>query len=86
MLSTYGLVLVLTPFVFHKQSSPIIEAAKDASVAWALVEGYGVAAIKQGLERFLGGPRGGASTPITEEDEQANTPRDGEGRDRTRRA
>jgi hypothetical protein len=28
----------LTPFVFHKQSNPIIEAAKDAGVAWALVD------------------------------------------------
>ena len=33
------MVLVLKPFVFHKQSNPIIEAAKDAGVAWALVEG-----------------------------------------------
>jgi hypothetical protein len=77
---TYGLVLVLTPFVFHKQSSPIIEAAKDAGVAWALVEGYGVAATKQGLERFLGGPRGVASTPMTEDrTSKPNTPSDGEG-------
>jgi hypothetical protein len=60
----YGLVLVLTPFVFHKQSNPIIEAAKDAGVAWALVEGYGVAAVKHGLERFLGGPRSAVSLPV----------------------
>jgi uncharacterized Zn-binding protein involved in type VI secretion len=60
----YGLVLVLTPFVFHKQSTPIIEAAKDAGVAWALVEGYGVAAVRHGLERFLGGPRSAVSSPV----------------------
>jgi hypothetical protein len=60
----YGMVLLLTPFVFHKQSNPIIEAAKDAGVAWALVEGYGVGAVKHGLERFLGGPRSAGSLPV----------------------
>ena len=52
---TYGVVLVLTPFVFHHQSTPIIEAAKDAGVPWAIVEGYGIATVRLGLERFLGG-------------------------------
>jgi len=52
----YGLMLVLTPFVFHKQSNPIVEAAKEAGVPWAMAEGYGVAAVKLALERFLGGP------------------------------
>jgi hypothetical protein len=51
---SYGLVLVLSPFVFHQQSNPIIEAAKDSGVTWALVEGYGLAAVKLGLERFFG--------------------------------
>jgi hypothetical protein len=57
----YGIVLVLQPFVLHKQSIPIIEAAKDAGVPWALVEGYGIAAVKHGLERFLGGRSGGVA-------------------------
>ena len=67
----YGLVLVLTPFVFHKQSNPIIEAAKDAGVAWALVEGYGIAAVKHGLERFLGGPRSAPALPAEDDEEHA---------------
>jgi hypothetical protein len=60
---TYGLVLVLQPFVAHKESEPIIETAKAAGTPWALVEGYGVQAVKLGLERFLGGPRSGSSLP-----------------------
>jgi hypothetical protein len=52
---TYGLVLVLGTFVLHKQSNPIIEAARSSGIRWALVEGYGVAAVRLGLERFLGG-------------------------------
>ena len=59
----YGLVLVLQTFVAHKQSEPIIEAAKAAGIPWALVAGYGVQAVKLGLERFLGGPRSGVSVP-----------------------
>ena len=61
---TYGLVLVLQPFVAHRQAEPIIEAAKEASTPWALVEGYGVSAVKLGLERFLGGPRSGTSLAV----------------------
>jgi hypothetical protein len=57
----YGLVLVLQPFVAHKESEPIIDAAKAAGTLWALVEGYGVASVRLGLERFLGGPRSGVS-------------------------
>ena len=60
---TYELVLVLQPYVAHKQANAIIEAAKDTAVPWALVEGYGVSAVQAGLERFLGGPRSGASLP-----------------------
>jgi hypothetical protein len=60
---TYEIVLVLQPYVAHKQANAIIEAAKDTAVPWALVEGYGVSAVQAGLERFLGGPRSGASLP-----------------------
>jgi hypothetical protein len=52
----YGLVLVLAPFIAHKQSDAIIQAAKATPVPWALAVGYGVSAIKVALERFLGGP------------------------------
>jgi hypothetical protein len=54
---TCGLVLVLKPFVAHQEATPIIDAAKDSGVPWALVDGYGLAAVKLGLERFLGGSR-----------------------------
>jgi hypothetical protein len=60
---TYGLVLVLQPFVAHKASEPIVESAKAARTPWALVDGYGVQAVKLWLERFLGGPRSGSSPP-----------------------
>jgi hypothetical protein len=49
------LVIVLRGFIDHKQSEPIIAAAKDAAIAWALADGYGTASIKSGFERFLGG-------------------------------
>lgn len=51
---SYGLVMVLQPFVAHAESEPIIDAAKRAETPWALPEGYGVASVKLGLERFLG--------------------------------
>jgi hypothetical protein len=43
-----------------QQSNPIIEAAKESGVPWAIVEGYGIATVRLGLERFLGGSRGDA--------------------------
>jgi hypothetical protein len=61
--STYGLVVVLQPFVSHAEAEPIIEAAKSVGIPWALVEGYGVTAVRLGLERFLGGPQSGE--PLT---------------------
>lgn len=51
---TVDVVLVLAGFVDHKQSEPIVAAAKEAGVAWALADGYGTASVKSGLERFLG--------------------------------
>jgi hypothetical protein len=68
---TYGLVLVLQPFVAHMESEPIIEAAKATGTPWALVEGYGVQAVKLGLERFLGGPRSGVSLAEDNDAERA---------------
>jgi hypothetical protein len=56
---TYGLVIVLQAYVAHAESEPVIEAAKSAGIPWALTDGYGVASVKLGLERFLGGARGG---------------------------
>lgn len=48
------IVIVLRGFIDHKQSEPVIAAAKESGVAWVLADGYGSAAIKAGLERFLG--------------------------------
>jgi hypothetical protein len=50
---TVDLVVVLMGFVDHKQSEPIVAAAKDAGVDWALADGYGSAQLRTGLERFL---------------------------------
>ena len=63
---TYGLLLVLQPFVAHATSEPIIDAAKSGGTPWALADGYGIAAVKLALERFLGGPRSGVSLPDDE--------------------
>jgi hypothetical protein len=54
---TVDLVVVVGGLVDHKQSAPIIAAAKDSRIAWALAESYGVASVKAGLERFLAQPR-----------------------------
>lgn len=37
---TFDIVLVLAGFVDHKQSEPIVAAAKDAGIVWALADGY----------------------------------------------
>ena len=50
---TVDIVFVVTGFVDHTQSEPIIAAAKESKVAWALSESYGGTAVKAGLERFL---------------------------------
>lgn len=47
------LVVVLRGFVDHKQSEPIVAAARESGVDWALADGYGATSIKVGLERFL---------------------------------
>jgi hypothetical protein len=54
---TYELLVVLVPFVSHAESEPIVDAAKSAGTPWAMADGYGVAAVRLALERFLGGPR-----------------------------
>jgi hypothetical protein len=54
----YDLVIVLQPYVAHREAEPIHAAAKITSTPWALAAGYGVTAVRLALERFLGGPRG----------------------------
>ena len=62
-------MVLLAPFLFHTQSEPLVAAAKGANVPWALVDGYGVAAVKLGLERFLGGRRGEVTLHVEDSDE-----------------
>ncbi len=47
------IVVLLKGLIDHSQSDSIIAAAKESSVAWALVESYGATSIKAGLDRFL---------------------------------
>lgn len=57
-MGAYGLVLVLAGYVAHKESGHIIEAAKSANVPCVVVDGgYGVAAVRAGMDRFLGTAR-----------------------------
>lgn len=71
----YDLVLVLQPFVAHKESDAIVEAAKSTTTPWALAEGYGVTAVKLALERFLGGHGSGVS--LQDDGDAADSPRKG---------
>jgi hypothetical protein len=50
---TYDLVLVILTLVAHTESERILHAAKEAKVPWAMVEGYGTASVRSGIERFL---------------------------------
>jgi hypothetical protein len=50
---TVDIVIVLKAFVDHKQSEPIIAAAKDAGISWALSDSYGAASVKAAFDRFL---------------------------------
>jgi hypothetical protein len=51
------IIVLLKGLVDHKQSEPIIAAAKESSVAWTLAEGYDVTSVKASLDRFLGARR-----------------------------
>ncbi|MFO0659076.1 MAG: hypothetical protein U0165_04500 [Polyangiaceae bacterium] len=52
---TVDLVLVLQKFVNHKTASKVIDACREAGVAWAMVEnGYGVSAIRRAIDHHLG--------------------------------
>jgi hypothetical protein len=50
---TYDIVLVILTLVAHNESERILDAAKEAKVLWAMVEGYGTASVRSGIERFL---------------------------------
>jgi hypothetical protein len=46
-------VLVILTLVAHTESERILDAAKEAKIRWAMVEGYGPASVRSGMERFL---------------------------------
>jgi hypothetical protein len=50
---TYDVVLVSLTLVAHTESERILDAAKEARVRWAMVEGYGIASVRAGVERFV---------------------------------
>jgi hypothetical protein len=49
----YDIVLVILTLVAHNESERILDAAKEAKVRWAMVEGYGPASVRIGIERFM---------------------------------
>jgi len=49
----YDLVIVNQAMISHPEAERILSAAKQGRVAWAMVDGYGVGAVKAGLERFV---------------------------------
>jgi len=49
----YDLVLVIQSLVSHPEAERILDAAKASRTRWAMVDGYGVTAVRQGIERFL---------------------------------
>jgi len=53
----YDLVLVIRTLVAHKESEQILDAAKEARIPWAIVDGYGAASVKQGIDGFLRPPQ-----------------------------
>ena len=50
---TFDVVLVIRTLVAHTESERILDAAKEARVPWAMVEAYGFASVRAGVERFL---------------------------------
>jgi hypothetical protein len=49
----YDVVIVIQALISHPEAERILDAAKASRTRWAMVDGYGVAAVKQGLERFV---------------------------------
>jgi hypothetical protein len=55
----YDVVIVIQTLVSHPEAERILGAAKQGRVKWAMAEGYGVAAVKAGLEMFLAPKKAG---------------------------
>ncbi len=50
---TYDVVLIVQAHISHPEAERILAAAKASRTRWAMAEGYGATAVRQGLERFL---------------------------------
>jgi hypothetical protein len=58
----YDMVIVVQTQIGHPEAERILDAAKTSRTRWAIVEGYGVTAVRQGLERFLKPPASARQT------------------------
>ena len=46
-------VIVNQAMISHPEAERVLDAAKASRTRWAMVDGYGTAAVRQGLERFV---------------------------------
>jgi hypothetical protein len=49
----YDLVIVNQAMISHPEAERVLDAAKASRTRWAMVDGYGATAVRQGLDRFL---------------------------------
>ena len=49
----YDLVIVIQALISHPEAERILDAANASRTRWAMVDGYGAAAVRQGIERFV---------------------------------
>jgi len=49
----YDLVIVIQALISHPEAERVLDAAKASRTRWAMVDGYGVTAVRQGIERFV---------------------------------
>jgi len=49
----YDLVIVNQSMISHPEAERVLDAAKASRTRWAMVDGYGVTAVRVGLERFV---------------------------------
>lgn len=49
----YDLVIVVQTLIGHPEAERILDAAKASRTRWAMADGYGATAVRQGIERFV---------------------------------
>jgi hypothetical protein len=49
----YDVVIVISTLISHPEAERVLAAAKASRTRWAMAEGFGVTAVRQGLERFV---------------------------------